>query len=359
MEWKPTGKVFTSVGHRWLPTRWTFTINGTKCPMTRITSNPIVPPKETNQTPIITPNPEVKVVQIVLCYLDPGCSKHMTGKRSQLINFVEKFLGTVRIGNDHIEKIIGYGDYQNGNVIVSQAPLYLWAEAFATACYTQNRSLIRKHHNKISYELLHDRKPDLKYLYVFGALCYTTNDSEDLGKLKPKADIGIFIGYAPLKKAYRIYNRRTRTHAESPFTTPFVPPTKNDWDLLFQPMFDEYFNPPPSVVSPAHVTSAPIHVDPTGSPILTFIDQATPSASTSSTIQETQSPVTSKGVVEPLQPSQFVDDPFLNILTSELSSQESSSNVQPTNPPFEHINKWTKIHLLENVIGNPSRPVST
>ncbi|GJU17473.1 hypothetical protein Tco_1145439 [Tanacetum coccineum] len=61
MEWKPTRKVFTGVGHRWLPTRRTFTINGTKCPMTRITSNPIVPPKETTSTPIITPNPEVKV----------------------------------------------------------------------------------------------------------------------------------------------------------------------------------------------------------------------------------------------------------------------------------------------------------
>ncbi|GKA52288.1 hypothetical protein Tco_0745484 [Tanacetum coccineum] len=61
MEWKPTGKVFTSVGHRWLPTSRNFTIIGNQCPLTRITSNPIVPPKETNQTLVITPNPEVKV----------------------------------------------------------------------------------------------------------------------------------------------------------------------------------------------------------------------------------------------------------------------------------------------------------
>nr|GEU54096.1 retrovirus-related Pol polyprotein from transposon TNT 1-94 [Tanacetum cinerariifolium] len=53
-------------------------------------------------------------------------------------------------------------------------------EAIATACYTQNRSLIRKRHNKTPYELLHDRKPDLSYLHVFGALCYPTNNSEDL-----------------------------------------------------------------------------------------------------------------------------------------------------------------------------------
>ncbi|GJT68849.1 integrase, catalytic region, zinc finger, CCHC-type containing protein [Tanacetum coccineum] len=73
---------------------------------------------------------------------------------------------------------------------------YALAEAFTTACYTQNRSLIRKCHNKTPYELLHDQKPDLSYLHVFGALCYPTNDDEDLGKLKPKADIGIFVGYA-------------------------------------------------------------------------------------------------------------------------------------------------------------------
>ncbi|GJY56271.1 hypothetical protein Tco_0455386 [Tanacetum coccineum] len=81
--------------------------------------------------------------------------------------------------------------------------------------------------------------------------------------------------------------------------------------------------------------------------------------STSLTIQETQSLVNSEGVEEQLQPTQLVDDPFLDILTSEPSSQESSSIVQPANPPLEYINKWTKIHPLENVIGNPSRHVST
>ncbi|GJU05448.1 retrovirus-related pol polyprotein from transposon TNT 1-94 [Tanacetum coccineum] len=91
-------------------------------------------------------------------------------------------------------------------LIYAKAPLFLWAEAVATACYTQNRSIIWHRHRKNPYELLHDRKPDLSYLHVFGALCYPNNDSEDLGKLQAKVDIGIFIGYAPKKKAYRIYN---------------------------------------------------------------------------------------------------------------------------------------------------------
>ncbi|GJW53208.1 retrovirus-related pol polyprotein from transposon TNT 1-94 [Tanacetum coccineum] len=88
-------------------------------------------------------------------------------------------------------------------IIFSKSPLFLWAEAVATACYTQNRSLIHTRYNTTSYELLRDRKPKLKYLQVFGALCYPINDFEDLGKLQPKVDIGIFIGYLPSKKAYQ------------------------------------------------------------------------------------------------------------------------------------------------------------
>ncbi|GJX10854.1 retrovirus-related pol polyprotein from transposon TNT 1-94 [Tanacetum coccineum] len=75
--------------------------------------------------------------------------------------------------------------------------------------------MIRRRHGKTPYELLHDKPPDLSYLHVFGALCYPTNDSENLGKLQPKADIGIFIGYAPTKKAFRIYNKRTRRIIET------------------------------------------------------------------------------------------------------------------------------------------------
>nr|GFB60052.1 integrase, catalytic region, zinc finger, CCHC-type, peptidase aspartic, catalytic [Tanacetum cinerariifolium] len=81
--------------------------------------------------------------------------------------------------------------------------------------FTQNRSIIHLRHGKTPYELLHNKLPDLSFFHVFGALCYPTNDSENLGKLQPKADIRIFIGYAPIKKAFRIYNRRTRRIVET------------------------------------------------------------------------------------------------------------------------------------------------
>ncbi|GJV05232.1 hypothetical protein Tco_1338801 [Tanacetum coccineum] len=106
---------------------------------------------------------------------------------------------------------------------------------------------------------------------------------------------------------------------------------------MFRLMFYEYFNPPSSVVSHGLLVVSPQAIDLIDIPLSTSIEQDAPAASTSSTIQETQSPV----------------------ISEEPSSQESSSNVQQANPPFEHLSKWTKNHPLENVISNPSRPVST
>ncbi|GKE80493.1 retrovirus-related pol polyprotein from transposon TNT 1-94 [Tanacetum coccineum] len=81
-------------------------------------------------------------------------------------------------------------------LIFSRAPLFIWAETIATACYTQNRSIIHRRFNKTPYELINGRKPDISFLYVFGALCYHKNDREDIGKLGAKGDIGFFIGYS-------------------------------------------------------------------------------------------------------------------------------------------------------------------
>nr|GFA08988.1 hypothetical protein [Tanacetum cinerariifolium] len=105
--WKPTGNVFKTVGHIWKPTGGTFKLVGNVCPLTRISTPTIVPHREpipivnSMDKPVVT-----LVIQIVLWYLDSGCSKHMIGDRSQLVNFVQKFLGTVKFGNDHVAKIM-------------------------------------------------------------------------------------------------------------------------------------------------------------------------------------------------------------------------------------------------------------
>nr|GFA03672.1 copia protein [Tanacetum cinerariifolium] len=89
-------------------------------------------------------------------------------------------------------------------------PSFLWAKAIATACFTQNRSIIHKHFDKTPYELINKRKPNSKFFRVFGCRCYLLNDYEDVGKLKAKRDIGVFVGYSKESAAFRIYNKRTR-----------------------------------------------------------------------------------------------------------------------------------------------------
>nr|GFA46202.1 putative ribonuclease H-like domain-containing protein [Tanacetum cinerariifolium] len=92
---------------------------------------------------------------------------------------------------------------------------FLWAEAIATACFTKNRSIFHKHFDKNPYELMNKRKANIKFFRVFGCRCYLLNDYEDVGKLKAKGDIGVFVGYSKEFAAFRIYNKRTRKIHES------------------------------------------------------------------------------------------------------------------------------------------------
>nr|GEU63576.1 retrovirus-related Pol polyprotein from transposon TNT 1-94 [Tanacetum cinerariifolium] len=523
----------------------------------------------------------LEVVQIVLWYLDSGCSKHMTGDRSQLINFVNKFLGTVKFGNDHVAKIMGYGDYKIGNVTISrvyfvegimqnlfsvrqfcdsdlevafrdvmasslicllskasktkswlwhrrlshlnfgeinhlarqglvrglpklkfekdhlcsgcamgkskkkshkpkskdtnleklylmhmnlcgpmhvesvngkkyilvivddysrftwvkclrskdeapdfiikflkmiqvrlkvtvrrirtdngtesvnqtlreyyehvgishetsvacslqqnsvierrnhtlieaactmliyaQALLFLWAKAVATACYTQNRSIVRLRHGKTPYELLHDKLPDLSFLYVFGALCYSTNDSENLGKLQPKADNQrLILGSSLVMHQQRRHSKFT-IDVPNEFlklfisglvpkptsSTPFIPPSRNEWDLLFQPLFDELLAPTPSVDPPAPEVISPLaevilpkHAKSTGSPSSTTVDQDAPSPSKSQTTSETQPPVIPNDVEEnnhDIEVARMGNDLLFGMPIQEVASDQSSS----------------------------------
>ncbi|GJX14039.1 retrovirus-related pol polyprotein from transposon TNT 1-94, partial [Tanacetum coccineum] len=90
------------------------------------------------------------------------------------------------------------------------ALLFLWAEAIATTCYTQNHSIIHRRFDKTPYELINGRKLDISYLHVFGALYYPKNDREDIRKLGAKGVIGFFISYSANSCTYKIYNRRTK-----------------------------------------------------------------------------------------------------------------------------------------------------
>nr|GEW15848.1 retrovirus-related Pol polyprotein from transposon TNT 1-94 [Tanacetum cinerariifolium] len=171
-------------------------------------------------------------------------------------------------------------------LIYAKAPLFLWAEAVATACFTQNRSIVRLRHGKKPYEILHEKLPDLSFFHVFSALCYPTNDSENLGKLQSKPDIAMASEQSSSGPTHHemtsatISSRLVPNHTSS---TPFVPSSRTYWDMLFQPLFDELLTPPPSVDHPASevialiakiVASKPAAS--TGSPSSTIADQDAP-----------------------------------------------------------------------------------
>nr|GEV21025.1 retrovirus-related Pol polyprotein from transposon TNT 1-94 [Tanacetum cinerariifolium] len=187
------------------------------------------------------------------------------------------------------------------------------AEAVATACYTQNRSLIHTRHHKTPYELVHNKKPDLTFFGVFGALHYPTNDNEDLGKLQPTADIGIFVG------------------------------------------------PAPNLLTPGHIIQAPVNSAST--PSTTTIDQDAPSPSISSSSSVLQSYSLHQGITAE---SSFMEDngvapvdniPFVNMFASEPHSEASlSGDISSTESTY-----WIyKVKLDEygDVLKNKARLVA-
>nr|GEV87913.1 Gag-Pol polyprotein [Tanacetum cinerariifolium] len=252
-------------------------------------------------------------------------------------------------------------------LIFSKAPMFLWAEAVATACYTQNRSLIHTRHHKTPYELVHNMKPDLTFFRVFGALCYPTNDSEDLGKLQPTADTGIFVGYAPSRKGYRIYNKRTRRSMETIHALYPIwflqlcmhPPTNKELEILFQPMFDEYLEPPRAERLDSPAQAVQVLVTSAGTPLSTSIDQDAPSLHISSSSSALQSHSLPPGVVaEP----HFMKDHnvapvdnslFVNVFTSKPHSEASSSgDISSTESPYamqDEIHEFDRLQVWELV----------
>ncbi|GJS26721.1 hypothetical protein Tco_0487341 [Tanacetum coccineum] len=135
---------------------------------------------------------------------------------------------------------------------------------------------------------------------------------------------------------------------------PCNPPNRDDWDLLFQPMFDEYFNPPTIDVFPVPVAVELRIVDIVDSLVSTSIDLDAPSTSIPSTQEQEHSPIISQGFEESPKIPHFHND----LLHEDSNSQGSSSNVRPSHTLFQHLGRLTKDHLIANVIGDPSRSIS-
>nr|GEZ87981.1 hypothetical protein [Tanacetum cinerariifolium] len=216
----------------------------------------------------------------------------------------------------------------------AKVPLFFWAEAIATACFTQNRSLVIPRHDKTPYHIINDRKPSVKFFYIFGSICYILSPANQRQANVPQAD-------------------RTVT-------------TSNELDFLFSLMFDELLNGSSKVVSKSFAVSAADalyqrqnHTTPLNNhttPVSTCqASTLKPSISSSENINQAETYA---------ENDQVADDEFINIFSTPVQDQgeTSSRHVDSSNMhtfyqryPSEH--RWTKDHPLEQVIGNPSQSV--
>ncbi|GKB34876.1 retrovirus-related pol polyprotein from transposon TNT 1-94 [Tanacetum coccineum] len=389
-EWKPTRKVFTKIGYNWRPTGRTFTLVGNACPLTRITATNKVPfrepiplevvAQESVVTKVYTRRP--KVVQIVLWYLDSGCSKHMTGDRSQLTNFVHKFLGTVKFGNDQIAKIMGYGDYQIGNITISRVYYVegLGHNLFSVGqfCDSDLEVAFRKHTcfvrnlegvdlllgsretnlytlsirdmmasslifllskgSKTKSWLWHRRLSHLNFAYAMGKSKKQSHKpkSEDTNQEK------LYLLHMDLCGPMRVACINEKKYIlvivddYSRFTWVKFLASKDeapDFIIKFLKMIQVRLNTPVRNIRTDNGTE--------------FVNQTL------------RSYYESVGFEESPKTPHFHDDPFHEFLHEDSTSQGSSSNMRPIHTPFESLGRWTKDHPIANVIGDHSRFVST
>nr|GEU53639.1 hypothetical protein [Tanacetum cinerariifolium] len=250
---------------------------------------------------------------------------------------------------------------------VAKVPLFFWAEAIATTCFTQNHSLVIPRHEKTPYHIINDRKPSVKFFHIFCSLCYIVRDGENLDKMKEKDDACIFVGYSTQSRAYRVFNKRTRVIVEtihvnfdelpqmasdhvSSDPVPECPTTSlehdslspgpqcqdnvthaaetvttlNELDLLFSPMFDELINGSSQVVSKSSV--------------VTTIDAP------NQRLQQHTNPLN----------NQTKPDPTCQVPT-QAPTVTSTENINQA----ETISEYAHDHPLEQVIGNPTQSVIT
>nr|GFA69545.1 hypothetical protein [Tanacetum cinerariifolium] len=271
----------------------------------------------------------------------------------------------------------------------AKVPRYFWAEAIATACSTQNRSLVIPRHEKTPYHIINNQKPSVKFFYIFGSLCYIVRDGENLDKMKEKGDACIFVRYSTQSRAYRVFNKRTRVIVETihidfdelpqmasdhvssdpvqqcqnmalkhdslspgPQCQENVPhavgtvTTSNKLDLLFSLMFKELLNGSAQVVSKSFaVTTAYVTNQCQQLYITPSNDQTTPDhiclvPTQAPTVTSTENIIEAETISEN---AQVDDDEFVNIFCTPVQDRGETSSHHP----------------LEQVIRNPSQSVRT
>nr|GEW61580.1 hypothetical protein [Tanacetum cinerariifolium] len=145
-----------------------------------------------------------------------GCSKHMTGDCSRLMNFMKKFIGIVRFGNDHFGAIMGYGDYVIGDSVISRV---YYVEGLGHNLFYVGQFCDSNLEVSFKKHSCYVRDTDAKILENFNQQLIL-----EYSLVMHQAGNGLVPNPVP--------------------ATPYVPPTNKDLEILFQPMFDEYLKPP-------------------------------------------------------------------------------------------------------------------
>ncbi|GJZ08481.1 hypothetical protein Tco_0542764 [Tanacetum coccineum] len=294
--WKPTVKVFNKMGYIWRPTARTFTIVGNACPLTRITTTNEVPYRKPIVLESESPKPVVNL-------------------------YIQGNLGRLRILSSLAK------------MRLSKSSSGIWTP-IARSTYRRSLSAHQFHHN-----ILVRLKETVRRIR-------TDNGSEFVNQTLREYYEKLTVMASEHNSSGPALHDMTPVTISSglvlnpPPSTPFVPPLRSDWDLLFQPMFDESLNPPPyvdlqapEVIAPIPEVVAPAYAVLTGSPSSTTVNQDAPS------------PIAHMG-----------NDSYFGIPILEVASDQCSSSdvihtiVPPDHQVSEHNSKWTKDHPLENII---------
>nr|GEU61981.1 hypothetical protein [Tanacetum cinerariifolium] len=338
--WKPTGNVFTNIGYILRPTGRTFTIVGNACPLTRITTTTEMPSRNLIDLETDTPKPVVTLVYSrkprKSKTSDPVSKSKVKCLRSkdEASDFIIKFLKMIQVRlktHVHRIRIDNEIEFVNHNLREYSEMVDISHETSVARSPQQNGVVERQNRTLIEAArtiLIYAKAPSGPVLH----------------EITPAT---ISLGLVP----------------NPPSSTSYVPPSRSDWDILFQPLFDELLTSSPSVdplalefIALIAKVVAPEPVVSTSSPSSKIVDQDAPSPSNSQTTPETESPLISNDVVEEnhdLDVAHMNNNPFFGFPISENDSEASSCSdviptvVHTTAPNSEHVTKWTKDHPLD------------
>nr|GFA17426.1 retrovirus-related Pol polyprotein from transposon TNT 1-94 [Tanacetum cinerariifolium] len=247
-------------------------------------------------------------------------------------NVVIKFITRIQVG---LNKTVRYVRTDNGTEFVNNT----MTKYYERIGIFHQKTVPRTPQQNGVFERWNRTLVEAARTIVFGALCYPTNDSEDIGKLQPTAYTEIFVGTAPnFLMPGQISSGLVPNSVPA---TPYAPPTNKELEILFQPMFDEYLEPPRAKrpVSPAQAVQA--LVNSAGTPLSTTIDQdaPTPSISPSSSALQShslhQEVAAETNYMEDHTNAPVDNPPFVNVFASEPHSEAlSSGDISSTESPY-------------------------